>query len=283
MSVDVEDWFQVQAYHGLVPRRDWESLDRRVERNTDRLLEMFDRAGVKATFFTLGWVAKRHPALVRRIVAGGHELASHGYGHQRVFWIGKAAFRMDIRCARRLLEDVAGVPVRGYRAPTFSIDPQRTPWAHAVLAEEGYAYSSSVFPAREVLSGGGSAPRGPHRPDPNGVLELPMTAVRILGRDLPCSGGNWFRQFPYRLFRAGLLRVNRAEQRPGIFYIHPWEIDPDQPRLPQAGLLTQLRHHNGLRSMERRLERLLRDFRWDRMDRVFPEATGGTAPHPVTA
>ncbi len=281
MSVDVEDWFQVQAYAGAIRRDTWETLDRRVEANTDRVLELFARAGVRGTFFTLGWVAERHPALIRRIVAGGHELASHGHGHELVHAIGETAFREDIRRAKGLLEDAGGVAVRGYRAPTFSIGPRITPWAHAVLAEEGHLYSSSLFPIRHDLYGDDTAPRGPHRPRPDGVIEIPMTTVRLAGRNLPCSGGGWFRILPDAAFRLGLRRVNVVEGRPGLFYFHPWEIDPDQPRVPDAGRLSQFRHRTGLASMAGRLERLLRDFRWGRMDEVFPEAV--VAPRAAVA
>lgn len=275
MTVDVEDWFQVQAFARCIPRSAWDTLDRRVEANTDRILATFARHGVRATFFTLGWVAERHPALIRRIVAGGHELASHGYGHELVHEIGQAAFRADIRRARAALEDAGGVPVRGYRAPTFSIGPH-TPWAHQVLAEEGYAYSSSVFPVRHDLYGAPDAPRLPHRPRPDGVLELPMTTVRAGGRNLPCAGGGWFRLVPYPLFRTGLRRVNRREGRRGIFYFHPWEVDPAQPRVAEAGRLSRFRHYTGLTSMMARLEALLRDFAWGRMDEVFaPELAAG--------
>jgi polysaccharide deacetylase family protein (PEP-CTERM system associated) len=278
MSVDVEDWFQVQAYAGVVGRDMWERLDRRVETNTDRVLDLFARAEVSATFFTLGWVAERHPGLVRRIVAGGHELASHGYGHELVHQIGEAAFRADVRRAKCVLEDISGVAVRGYRAPTFSIGPRFTPWAHVVLAEEGHAYSSSIFPIRHDLYGDAEAPRGPYRPSPSGVPELPMTAVRAFGRNLPCSGGGWFRLAPYSVFRAGLRHVNAAERRRGIFYFHPWEIDSAQPHVPEAGRLSRFRHRVGLTSMASRLERLLRDFRWGRMDDVFAEAIGTGRP-----
>lgn len=274
MSVDVEDWFQVQAYAGAIRRDDWEGLDRRVEPNTDRVLALFAEAGIRATFFTLGWVAERHPALIRRIVAAGHELASHGHGHELVHAIGEAAFRADIRRAKRVLEDAGGVAVRGYRAPTFSIGPRLTPWAHAVLAEEGHAYSSSVFPIRHDLYGEAAAPRRPYRPRPDGVPELPMTTVHALGRNLPCAGGGWFRLVPYPLFRAGLRRVNAVEHRPGIFYFHPWEVDPGQPHVAAAGRLSRFRHRTGLGTMAGRLARLLRDFRWGRMDEVFAEAIG---------
>jgi len=272
MSVDVEDWFQVQAFAGTIARDTWDSLPRRVEDNTHRVLDQFAAAGVHATFFTLGWVAKRHPALIRRIVAEGHELASHGYGHELVHAIGADRFRTDVSDARAALEDAGGVAVRGYRAPTFSIGPRIAPWAHAILAETGHAYSSSIFPVKHDLYGAPDAPRGPHRPDPSGVVELPMTTLRLGGRNLPCSGGGWFRIFPYALFRRGLARVNGAEARSGIFYFHPWEVDPDQPRVAEAPLLSRFRHYTGLASMARRVDRLLRDFAWGRMDEVFASA-----------
>ncbi|NKC30565.1 XrtA system polysaccharide deacetylase [Falsiroseomonas selenitidurans] len=277
MSVDVEDWFQVQAFAEAIPREEWDWLSCRVEANTELVLERFAEAGVRGTFFTLGWVAQRHPALVRRIVAAGHELASHGHGHERVDSIGAEAFRADIRRARRLLEDAGGVAVHGYRAPTFSIGPH-TPWAHAILAEEGYRYSSSVFPVKHDLYGAPDAPRGPHRPHPDGVVELPMTTVRAFGRSLPCSGGGWFRLVPYRLFQAGLRRVNQVERRPGIFYFHPWEVDPEQPRVWQARRLSRFRHYTGLDSMVPRLDRLLRDFAWASMADVFAAEIGEPEP-----
>jgi polysaccharide deacetylase family protein (PEP-CTERM system associated) len=284
MTVDVEDWFQVQAFAGTIARADWDTLPRRVEANTDRILEMFAAAGVRATFFTLGWVAERHPALVRRIVAAGHELASHGHGHELVHAIGPERFRADLSRARAALEDAGGVRVIGYRAPTFSIGPASAPWAHAILAETGHAYSSSVFPVRHDLYGAPDAPRGPHRPDASGVVELPMTTVRVGGRSLPCAGGGWFRLFPYALFRQGLRRVNAAERRPGIFYFHPWEIDPAQPRVAEAPALSRFRHYTGMASMAARVGRLLKDFAWGRMDEVFaPEISGEIAARHLPA
>lgn len=273
MSVDVEDWFQVQAFASTIRREDWDGLARRVEGNTARVLDAFAAAGVRGTFFTLGWVAERHPILIRRIVAEGHELASHGYGHEKVDRIGQAAFRADIRRARAVLEDTGGVAVQGYRAPTFSIGPH-TPWAHAVLAEEGHRYSSSVFPVHHDLYGSPDAPRTPHRPHRDGVVELPMTTLRSAGRNLPLSGGGWFRLMPYAAFRFGLRRVNAREGRAGIFYFHPWEIDPGQPRVP-AGRVSRFRHYTGLSRMAARLERLLGDFAWGRMDEVFASAIRG--------
>ncbi|MCX7372392.1 MAG: DUF3473 domain-containing protein, partial [Alphaproteobacteria bacterium] len=209
MTVDVEDWFQVQAFARVIDRADWDSLAPRVVANTEAVLEDFAAAGVEATFFTLGWVAQRHPALIRRIIAGGHEVASHGHGHALVHALGAAGFRADIRRAKSTLEDAGGQEVTGYRAPTFSIGPA-TPWAHAILAEEGHRYSSSVFPIRHDLYGAPDAPRGPHHPHAAGVVELPMTTLRALGRNLPVAGGGWFRLLPYPLFRAALRRVGGA-------------------------------------------------------------------------
>lgn len=272
MSVDVEEWYQVQAFAGVIERPRWDHCETRVEASTDRILDRFAEAGVRATFFILGCVAERHRALVRRIAAAGHEVASHGYGHELVHHIGQARFRADIRQARHILEDVAGVAVRGYRAPTFSIGPVITPWAHRVLAEEGYGYSSSVFPVGHDLYGAPDAPRVPHVPDPDGVPELPMTTLRLMGRNLPCAGGGWFRLAPYPLFRAALRRVNAAEPHPGVFYFHPWEVDPGQPRLAEAPARARFRHYARQASMEARIARLLRDFAWGRMDEVFAGA-----------
>ena len=268
LTVDVEDYFQVEALAEAVPRTAWESIPRRVEANTERLLAAFDRAGVKATFFTLGWVAERHPELVRRIVAAGHELASHGHGHQRVDGLGPERFRADIRHARLVLEDIAGVAVVGYRAPTFSVNA-RTPWAFSILEEEGYRYSSSVYPVRHDLYGMPDAPRFPYRPGQGPLWEIPMTTVRALGRNLPCSGGGWFRAIPYPVFRLGLRRFHHDHAAPGVFYTHPWEYDPAQPRVKVRSRLSRFRHYVNLSRSAGRLERLLRDFACDRMDRVF--------------
>ncbi len=266
MTVDVEDWFQVQAFAGTIARADWDSLPRRVEANTERFLQMFADAGVTATFFTLGWVADRHAGLVRRIVAGGHELASHGYAHRLAHEQSEAEFRDDVSRARKLLEDVGGVAVSGYRAPTFSINT-RNPWAFGVLAGEGYAYSSSTFPIRHDLYGMPDAPRIPHRVAGGRLLEIPMTTVRLGGRNLPCSGGGYFRLLPYRLFRAGLRRVNTG--RAGMFYTHPWEIDPGQPRVADAPPMARFRHYVNVQHTAGRVQKLLRDFNWGRVDRVF--------------
>ncbi len=266
MTVDVEDWFQVQAFAGTIDRRDWDTLPRRVEQNTDRLLQLFSDNAVCGTFFTLGWVADRHPALVRRIVAGGHELASHGYAHRLANEQTQSEFADDVGRARRLLEDVGGVAVRGYRAPTFSINA-RNPWAFDVLADEGYGYSSSIYPIKHDLYGMPEAPRVPHRVAGGRLTEIPMTTVRIGGRNLPCAGGGYFRLLPYGIFRAGLRRAGL--EGPGMFYTHPWEIDPGQPRNEAAPRMAKFRHYVNMSRTFGRIERLLGDFRWNRVDEVF--------------
>ncbi len=276
MTVDVEDYFQVQAFASVIDRAAWNTIPCRVEANMDRILQQFDGAGVTATFFTLGWIADRYPAVVRRIVAAGHELASHGYGHARADGQTPDEFRADVRRARGVLQDLGGVPVVGYRAPTFSIGP-RNPWAFDVLDEEGYAYSSSVYPVRHDLYGAPDAPRFPYRPAAGALMEIPMTTVRLGGRNLPCAGGGYFRLMPYALFRTLLRRFNRVEAASGVFYFHPWEIDPGQPRVAAASRMSRFRHTVNLSAMHGRLDHLLRDFAWDRMDRVFAEALGHPA------
>ncbi len=269
MSVDVEEHFQVSAFAGTVSRDDWSRLDSRVERNTDRVLALFADANAKATFFTLGWVAERHPALVRRIVAEGHELASHGYAHFRATDQAPAEFRADISRTKKILEDTGGVPVTGYRAASFSIGATNL-WTLEVLAEEGYAYSSSIYPVRHDHYGMPEAPRHAHRPlGGNGVLEVPISTLRVGGRNLPVGGGGYFRLVPYPAYRWALTRLNREDKLPGIFYFHPWEIDPDQPRPSGLPAKTRFRHYVNLGRMESRLATLLAEFAWDRMDRVF--------------
>lgn len=275
MTVDVEDYFQVEAFARIVDRASWDGFERRVEANTQRVLDQFARAGVRATFFTLGWVAERHPALVRRIVAEGHELASHGHGHARVDTLGAAGFREDVTRARAVLEDIGGVAVAGYRAPTFSIGAH-TPWAYGVLAETGHRYSSSVYPIRHDLYGAPDAPRFPHLVAGGALWELPMTTLRLKsgplgGRNLPVSGGGFFRLLPYAVFRRGLAAYARAEHRPALFYFHPWEVDPGQPRIAGAGRLSRLRHYLNLARTAPRLDLLLRDFAWGRVDRAFAD------------
>jgi polysaccharide deacetylase family protein (PEP-CTERM system associated) len=290
MTVDVEDYFQVQAFAHRVDRADWDNFPRRVEANVDRILEQFARARVHATFFTLGWIARRHPAMVRRIVASGHELASHGWDHTLADSQDPEAFRQDVQRTRALLEDIGGVAVTGYRAATFSIGAGNL-WAFGVLRDAGYRYSSSVNPIAHDLYGMPNAPREPFQPDGDGFWEIPMTTVRALGRNWPCSGGGYFRLLPSTLYQLGLARVNLGEGRPGIFYFHPWEIDPDQPRIAGVGWKSRLRHYTHLSGMVARLDQVLAAFSWDRMDRVFadllpatqPELTAGHDAAPVAA
>jgi polysaccharide deacetylase family protein (PEP-CTERM system associated) len=267
LSVDVEDWFQVGAFETVIRRDQWDGLERRVERNAGAVLDLFAEAGVKATFFTLGWVAERHPALIRRAAEAGHEIASHGWDHQRVFNLGEEAFRADLRRAHAAIVDAAGIEPRGYRAPSFSIDA-RTPWAHRILAEEGYAYSSSVAPLAHDHYGWPDAPRFAHRPLPDAeLIELPVTTVEVAGRRMAAGGGGFFRLLPYRFSSWAIDRVNR-ERRPAVFYFHPWEIDPGQPRVAGAPLRSRLRHYSRLSAMRPKLLKLFKAHSWGRTDHV---------------
>jgi polysaccharide deacetylase family protein (PEP-CTERM system associated) len=269
LSVDIEDWFQVGAFENSIGRGDWDGLELRVEANTRRVMALFDRAGVKGTFFTLGWVAERVPALIRDIVADGHELASHGYDHKRVFQMSRAEFAADLAKAQAILEDIGGVAISGYRAPSFSID-HRTPWAHGVLADAGYAYSSSVAPVVHDHYGWPDSPRFAWQPlERVPLIELPVTTARLAGRTLAAGGGGFFRLLPYR-FSAWAVRQVNAMGEPAMIYFHPWEVDPDQPRVADAPVKSKLRHYSRLDAMEGKLERLVSDFRWDRIDALVP-------------
>jgi polysaccharide deacetylase family protein (PEP-CTERM system associated) len=266
LSVDVEDWFQVGAFESVIERNDWNSLADRVQRNVREILDLFDAAEVRATFFTLGWVAQRHGGLMREIVSRGHELASHGWDHGRVFRMDRQTFGEDIARARKVLEDAAGVPILGYRAPSFSID-RRTPWAYLELAEQGYAYSSSVAPVTHDHYGWSDAPRFAFRPIPGvPLLELPVTTAMFAGKRLAAGGGGFFRVIPYGFTRWAIRQVNRTDERPAIFYFHPWEIDPGQPRVAGAPLRSRLRHYTNLDKMAGKLRQLVGEFAWGRMD-----------------
>lgn len=271
MSVDVEDYFQVSAFEKTIPRDDWEKWELRVERSANRVLDIFDEAGIKSTFFMLGWVAERCPDLIRRIVNDGHELASHGYQHTRVIHQNREQFAADIRKTKALLEDMSGVEITGYRAASYSIGRNNL-WALDELLEAGHRYSSSLYPIQHDLYGMPEAPRFAFLTGEQGLLEIPVTTASIGGRNLPCGGGGYFRLLPYPLYRRALKRVNNVDQQPGVFYFHPWEIDPDQPRVPGATAKARVRHYLNLSKMEGRLRRLVRDFKWDRMDRVFAPA-----------
>jgi polysaccharide deacetylase family protein (PEP-CTERM system associated) len=262
MTVDVEDYFHVSAFEASVPRARWDSLESRVVGNTERLLDLFQRARVRGTFFVLGWVAERHPALVRRIAEAGHELASHGFGHRLVYDQSPEEFREDLRRSRAVISSAASAPVRGYRAPSFSIT-ERSLWALDVIREEGFVYDASIFPIRHDRYGMPSAPRHFHAIErAAGTLwECPGSTVRVAGTNLPVAGGGYFRLLPYAWTRWGIARLNRTERRAAIFYLHPWEIDPGQPRLP-GSRLSRLRHYTNLDKTEARLERLLAEFRF---------------------
>jgi polysaccharide deacetylase family protein (PEP-CTERM system associated) len=268
LTIDVEDYFHVTAFTGDIDRSRWSSLESRVEGNTSRLREIFARHGVRATFFVLGWVADRYPNIVRELHAAGHEIACHGWSHEVVYRQTPAVFREETIRAKALLEDLIGAPVRGYRAATYSI-VRETTWALDILADLGFEYDSSIFPVRHDFYGIPDAPRVPHRVASGRLLEVPLTTVTIAGQRLPCGGGGYFRLLPYSLFKWALRRVNERDRMPAIFYSHPWEIDPDQPRIEGASLKSRFRHYINLEHTEARLHRLLADFRWGRMDEVF--------------
>jgi polysaccharide deacetylase family protein (PEP-CTERM system associated) len=266
LTIDVEDYFQVSAFAGHIDRAEWDRIECRVERNVERILELLGGRDTRATFFTLGWIAERYPHLVRRIVDNGHEVASHGYGHQRASEQNEAGFFEDIHTAKCLLEDISGCEVKGYRAPSFSIG-ERNLWAFDTLERAGYRYSSSVYPIKHDHYGMPQAPRFAHKV--GGLTEIPATTVRSFNRNWPASGGGYFRLFPYELSRWLLRRVNDADGQPAVFYFHPWEIDPGQPRVDGISAKTRFRHYLNLDRMQHRLTRLLLDFEWGRMDDVF--------------
>lgn len=269
MSVDVEDYFQVSAFQSRIVPDAWEEWPCRVEQNIDRILKLFSDTGVHATFFVLGWVAQRYPAMVRHIAECGHEIASHGMLHRRANEQDPSSFSRDVSESRRLLEDVSGELVAGYRAPSYSIGRHNL-WALDCLSNVGYRYSSSIYPVRHDHYGMPEAPRFAFRFEKDGILEVPVTTCRLLRRQIPCGGGGFFRLYPYVLSRWAIRRVNYVDRQPAIFYFHPWEIDPGQPRVSGVGLKTRFRHYLNLSRMESRLRSLLEDFRWDRIDRVFP-------------
>jgi len=273
LTIDVEDYFQVSALAPYIARSEWENRDCRVERNVDRILRMLDDHAARATFFTLGWIADRYPQLVRRIVDGGHELASHGYAHQRANEQDQASFLADIGRAKRVLEDISGLEVQGYRAPSFSIG-DTNPWAFDCIRSTGYKYSSSIYPIRHDHYGMPGAPRFAHRIR-EGLLEVPVTTMRMLARNWPAGGGGYFRLMPYAMSRWLLRRVNEVDRQPAIFYFHPWEIDDTQPRIDGIDLKTRFRHYVNLGRTERRLRRLLADFRWGRVDEAIIKQANG--------
>jgi polysaccharide deacetylase family protein (PEP-CTERM system associated) len=267
LTIDVEDYFQVSAFAPYIARHDWDSRECRVERNVDRILQLLDAHHVQATFFTLGWIAKRYPQLVRRIAAQGHEVASHGYGHQRASELNEAEFSDDIGRAKGILEDLSGCEVQGYRAPSFSIGKGNL-WAFDCLARAGYRYSSSIYPIRHDHYGMPDAPRFSHTAV-DGLMEIPITTLRMFNRNLPSSGGGYFRLLPYALSRWMLRKVNKDDRESAVFYFHPWEIDVEQPRIAGIDAKTRFRHYVNIHRMESRLDSLLGDFDWGRMDHLF--------------
>ena len=268
LTIDVEDYFQVSAFAPYIDRADWDGCECRVERNVARILAMLDETGAKATFFTLGWIAQRYPGIVRDIIAGGHELASHGHGHQRASDLEPKTFFEDIYSAKALLENLGGTEVKGYRAPSFSIDASNREWAFECLVRAGYRYSSSVYPVRHDHYGMPDAPRFAHVVHPP-LIEVPPTTVRAFSRNWPASGGGYFRLMPYALSRGLISHVNRHDGEAAVFYFHPWEIDVAQPRVAGINAKTRFRHYVNIHRMEDRLGRLFKDFRWGRMDSIF--------------
>ena len=268
LTIDVEDYFQVSAFAPHINRADWDSCECRVERNITRILELPEPQGVKATFFTLGWIAERYPAIVRDIVANGHELASHGYGHLRASDQDEETFFADIRHAKTLLEDLSGVEVNGYRAPSFSINTGNRHWAFECLLRAGYRYSSSIYPIKHDHYGMPDAPRFAHVTHAP-LIEVPATTIRAFDRNWPASGGGYFRLMPYALSHRLIKRVNQHDGEAAVFYFHPWEIDTEQPRVPGISAKTRFRHYVNIHRMENRIKRLIVDFRWGRMDHIF--------------
>ena len=287
MSVDVEDYFQVSAFERVVRRGTWGEFESRVCANTDRLLALFEETGVRATFFILGWVGARFPALVRRIAESRHEIASHGYAHRLVYDLLPEEFRDDVRRAKALLEDISGVAIQGYRAPSYSVTNQSM-WALDVLIEEGYTYDASIFPIHHDRYGIPDAPRHVHvlRRSAGSIVEAPASTVRLGRVNLPIAGGGYFRLLPYRWTEWGIERLNRVERTPAIFYIHPWEIDMNQPRIA-AGPLARFRHYRNLGKTEARLRRMLRDFRFSTVANVVQsvrlQTSGSSLFSPVPA
>lgn len=268
MTVDVEDYFQVSAFEKIISRDNWNKCQYRVENTTNRILELFSKYDAKGTFFVLGWVAERSPNLVKAIVEQGHELASHGYNHKRVTNLSPEEFKSDITKSKNILEQLGGVAVNGYRAPSYSIVSENL-WAHEVLAECGFKYSSSIYPIKHDHYGIPDSPRFMYRTGAQGLVEFPISTIKIYGRNFPCGGGGFFRLYPYALSKWAINTVNRIDKEACIFYFHPWELDPEQPSQENIPLKTRFRHYLNLDKTEKRLEKLLQDFQWVRMDTMM--------------
>lgn len=266
-TIDVEDYFQVSAFSSYIDRSDWDFHECRIENNINTILNMLEVSGTKATFFTLGWIAERYPQLVKRIVQDGHELASHGYGHQRAFELSEREFLSDVQVSKRILEDISGVQVKGYRAPSFSISKNNL-WAFDCLLDSGYKYSSSVYPIKHDHYGMPESPRFAYSVR-NGLIEIPVTTLRLFGKNFPSSGGGYFRLLPYFLSKLMIDKVLSTDRQPAIFYFHPWEIDTNQPVIFGIDIKTRFRHYVNIKRMHSKVGKLLLDYKWDRVDKVF--------------
>ena len=268
ISVDVEDYFQVSAFEHSIDRSDWDTLEHRISDNINKILHLFSASNVTATFFVLGWVAERYPNIVEKIIDSGHELASHGYGHRRVTDLSQEEFIDDISSAKKILEDISGQKIKGYRAPSYSIN-QTNIWAYKALKDTGHEYSSSIYPIKHDHYGFPTAPRFTFRDSNSGIVEIPITTVKFLNRLFPAGGGGFFRFYPYWVSRWAINRVNKEDRESALFYFHPWEVDPKQPRQTGISVKSQFRHYLNLNKTEGRLLQLLTDFNWGRMDEVF--------------
>ena len=269
LTIDVEDYFQVSAFSKIINKKNWDEKECRIEKNIDTILNILDSKKIKATFFTLGWIAERYPSMIKKIIIEGHELASHGYAHEKVSEISRNDFYQDITRAKGILEDIGGKEVKGYRAPSFSI-AEKNFWAMEVLSETGHRYSSSIYPVKHDHYGSPSAPRFPYKIYSE-LLEIPPTTVKLFGRNFPASGGGYFRLFPYSISKKMLNHVNTSENKPVVFYFHPWEIDIHQPKIKNLSVKTRFRHYNNIEKMEEKIKKLVEDFCWDRMDNIFLE------------
>ena len=267
LTIDVEDYFQVSAFASHIDKSSWDSLDCRVEKNIDKILLLLNNGNTKATFFTLGWIAERYPKMIRKILAEGHELASHGYGHERVSNLTREEFYQDVSRAKNLLEDIGGKVILGYRAPSFSIGNNNL-WALEILEETKHIYSSSIYPVQHDHYGTPDAPRFIYK-SYGGLVEIPPTTFRLFERNIPASGGGYFRLYPYFLSKWMINQVNKKDNSPAVFYFHPWEIDADQPVVAGLSLLSKFRHYINLEKTEKKLEKLLKDFNWNRIDKIF--------------
>ena len=267
LTIDVEDYFQVSAFSSHIDKSSWDSLDCRIEKNIDKILLLLNNGNTKATFFTLGWIAERYPKMIRKILAEGHELASHGYGHERVSNLTREEFYQDVSRAKNLLEDIGGKVILGYRAPSFSIGNNNL-WALEILEETKHIYSSSIYPVQHDHYGTPDAPRFIYK-SYGGLVEIPPTTFRLFERNIPASGGGYFRLYPYFLSKWMINQVNKKDNSPAVFYFHPWEIDADQPVVAGLSLLSKFRHYINLDKTEKKLEKLLKDFNWNRIDKIF--------------